>query len=97
MSVELEIEKRIHRSGKSYHDWYVGVADNAQERLFKGHNVNKSKGAWLYRNTGSALTARGIEAIFVKKGCKCGDTRKEHNPCSVYVYKMTPTTRGSQN
>ncbi|MCX5680824.1 MAG: hypothetical protein NT079_00795 [Candidatus Omnitrophica bacterium] len=97
MSCEAEIDNRIHKSGKGYHDWYVGVAVNPRQRLFIGHNVDERTGAWLYRDAGTASMAKDIEAIFVKKGCKGGDTRGEDSPRYVYIYKMTRTTRGSQN
>lgn len=97
MSVEKEIDSRIHRSKRGYPDWYVGIATNPRERLFQGHNVSEPSGAWFYRDAGSVSTAKDIEAIFVKKGCKGGNTRGEDSPRYVYVYKMTRTTRGSQN
>jgi hypothetical protein len=94
MTVEKEIDNRIHRSKRGYPDWYVGIAANPRERLFQGHNVSEPAGAWLYRDVGSVSTAKDIEAIFIKKGCKSGST-KEDNPHYVYAYKMTRTTRGS--
>jgi hypothetical protein len=94
MSVEKEIDNRIHRSKRGYPDWYVGIAANPRERLFLGHNVSELNGTWLYRDAGSVFTARDIEAIFIEKGCKSGITR-EDDPHYVYAYQMTRTTRGS--
>jgi hypothetical protein len=95
MDVEKEIDNRIHRSKRGYPDWYVGIASNPRERLFKGHNVNEQDGAWLYRDAGSASMARAIELIFMKKGCKGGYVGGD-TPRYVYAYKMTRTTWGSQ-
>lgn len=96
MSVEKEIDSRIHKSGGGYPAWYVGIATNPRERLFEGHNVSERNGAWIYRDVGSELTAKNIEAMFLKKGCKGGPSGG-NNPRYVYAYKMTRTTWGSQS
>jgi hypothetical protein len=95
MSVEKEIDVRIHRSGTGYPGWYVGIAANPRKRLFEGHNVSERSGAWLYRDAGSELMAKAVEAIFMKKGCK-GGPGGGNSPHHVYAYRMTRTTRGSQ-
>ncbi len=96
MSVEKEIDIRIHRSGRSYSEWYVGIATNPRKRLFEGHNVNEHDGAWLYRDACSESMAKAIEAIFLKKGCQGGSSGGD-NPHYIYAYRMTRTTRGSQS
>ncbi len=93
MSVEKEIDNRIHKSGGGYPGWYVGVATNPRKRLFDGHNVSEQSGAWLYRDAGCESTAKIIEAIFLKRGCK-GGPGGGNGPHYVYAYKMTRTTRG---
>ncbi len=93
MSIETEIDGRIHKCGKGYREWYVGVAANPDQRLFVGHNVSQEGGAWIYRDAGSESMAKIIEAIFHKKGCKGGHLDTD-SPHYVYAYKMTRTTRG---
>ncbi len=93
MNIEQEIDDLIHKSGANYREWYVGLAINPRERLFTGHNVSEQSGVWLFRDAGSEVGARDIEAIFLKKGCK-GGTFKRDSSRHVYAYKMTRTTRG---
>ncbi len=93
MSIEQEIDRLIQKSGGSYRDWYVGLAVNVRDRLFKGHNVDKKSGAWAYKDAGSEIEAREIEAVFLKKGCKGGSLKRDSSR-HVYVYKLTRTTRG---
>ena len=95
MSVEQEIEECIHKSGKGYPSWYVGISDDPREQLFAGHNVNEKAGLWIYRDAGSEFSAREIQSIFLKKGCKGGLAGGEL-PHFVYAYRMTPTTWGSK-
>jgi hypothetical protein len=93
MSIEMEIDHRIHKCGKGYREWYVGTAADPDERLFQGHNVSQEGGAWIYRDAGSESMAKIIEGIFLKKGCK-GGCGASDNPHYVYAYRMTRTTRG---
>ncbi len=98
MNVEKEIDVRIHRSGGGYPAWYVGVTTNPRKRLFEGHNVNERSGAWLYRDAGCESTAKTIEAVFLKRGCKgTGKLGGGDSAHYIYAYKMTRTTRGSQS
>ena len=93
MSVEQEIEDRIHRSGKGYPAWYVGISATPREQLFVGHNVSEKEGAWVYLDAGSEVVAKEVEAVFLKKGCKGGPNGGESSRY-VYAYRMTPTTWG---
>ena len=93
MGIESEIDGRINKCGKGYREWYVGTAANPNQRLFEGHNVSQDGGTWIYRDAGSEIMAKTIEAVFIKKGCKggSGGGDKSHY---VYAYRMTRTTRG---
>ncbi len=94
MSIEQEIDNLIQKTGANYREWYVGLAINPRQRLFSGHNVNEQSGAWLFRDAGSEATARDLETIFLKKGCKGGALKRDSSR-HIYAYKMTRTTRGS--
>ncbi|MBF0505041.1 MAG: hypothetical protein HQL14_08070 [Candidatus Omnitrophica bacterium] len=93
MGIEAEIDGRIHKCGKGYREWYVGTTADPNQRLFKSHNVSQEQGAWIYRDAGSEMMAKNIEAVFLKKGCKGGSVGGI-KPHYVYAYRMTRTTRG---
>ncbi len=97
MTLEEEIDGLIHKGGGSYSTWYVGVATDPRDRLFAGHNVNEQGGGWIYREAGSESSARDIESVFLKKGCKGGPVGGDFQPRYVYAYKMTRTTWGSKS
>ncbi len=96
MNIEQEIDHVIHKGGGSYSTWYVGIATNPRERLFEGHNVDEQGGGWLYLEAGSESSARDLETVFLKKGCKGGPAGKDFRPHYIYAYKMTRTTWGSK-
>ena len=93
MNIEQEIDSLIHKSGSGYREWYVGLAINPRQRLFEGHNVSEKSGMWTYKDAGSEIEARDIEAVFLKRGCKGGSIKKDSSR-HIYAYKMTRTTRG---
>ncbi len=93
MNIEQEIDSLIQKSGANYREWYVGLAINPREQLFTGHNVSEKSGTWVYKDAGSEITARDIEAIFLKKGCKGGSMKKDSSR-HIYAYKIMRTTWG---
>ncbi len=97
ISIEEEMDGLIRKGGGSYSIWYVGVAADPRDRLFTGHNVDEQGGGWFFREAGSESSARDIEAIFLKKGCKGGPVGKDFRPHYIYAYKMTRTTWGSKS
>ncbi|MEI7998494.1 MAG: hypothetical protein WCH62_03195 [Candidatus Omnitrophota bacterium] len=96
MNIEKDIDDLILKSGANYREWYVGLAINPRSRLFTDHNVNEQSGVWICRDAGSETDARGVEAVFLKKGCKGGALKRDSSR-HIYAYKMTKTTRGCQD
>ena len=88
MSIEQDIDNLIQNSGGKYRDWYVGLAINPRKELFEAHHVSEKSGTWTFKDAGSEMVARGIETIFIKKGCKSGAAKKDSSRY-VYVYKMS--------
>jgi len=87
-----EIDAHINKRGGGYSGWYCGVAADPKQRLFNDHNVDKDKGAWIYRDATTDTAARSIEDYFLKKGCKGGDGGGDHKSKYVYAYKITSST-----
>ena len=90
MNIEQAIDSLIQNSGGNYRQWYVGIAINPREQLFTVHNVSEKSGTWVYKDAGCETAARGIEVVFLKKGCKGGSIKKDSSR-HVYVYKITRT------
>lgn len=64
--------------------WYVGIAEDADQRLFNDHAVSKEKHKWIVREADSEATARGAESdlhVLGYDGASGGGSEK-----TVFVY-----------
>lgn len=86
------IEAHIKSRGGPCSAWYCGIAAAPSERLFSDHNVDQEKGRWCWRNCGTDIAARQVEAYFHKKGCEGGPSGGDRDTKYVYAYKITNTT-----
>ena len=89
-----EIRSYIQQSGLNLRDWYVGIAQDPQTRLFNDHNVSRTSGRWIYRTAPTSTEARNIEAHFVNVlGADGGTGGGDSLSRAVYAYAKTTTTR----
>jgi len=72
--------------------WYVGIATDAQQRLFDDHNVSKDEGKWIYRKATSEQEARDTEKYLLDNYDFKGGTGGGDKPVYVYAYKITANT-----
>jgi len=93
-TIKTEIKNHIDTNGGNYSGWYVGIAQEPRERLFKDHNVDEKKGVWIFINAGSKNAAERIEKYFVEqletKGNPGGGTE---DTTFVYAYKVESYTK----
>lgn len=90
--VVSDIDTYIRSAGRPYSAWYIGIACDPRDRLFRAHNVAEGAGHWIYRDASTATAARAIEKMFLNAGCKGGPCGGDHNTTFVYAYLITPTT-----
>ena len=89
-----EIEGHIENCGGAFSNWYVGIAADAQDRLFNDHSVDKKGDAWIFRGATNSSVARKIEKYFIDtKGTKGGPGGGDENSKFVYAYKIQRHTR----
>lgn len=95
MSVNAKIETEIlnYIGSETKSDWYVGIATNAEERLFQDHNVDKENGRWIYRDAQSETDARDTEQHLLNNYSFKGGAGGGIRPHYVYAYKITRTTK----
>jgi hypothetical protein len=86
------IDDHLESRGGPYSAWYCGIAADPRDRLFNDHNVSEEDGKWIYRNCGSDMAARVVEAHFLELGCQGGDGGGSRSTTSVYAYRVTATT-----
>jgi len=93
-TIRSDIESYIDRKGETYSSWYVGIAEDARDRLFKDHNVDEKNGSWIYRNAASRTIAERIEKYFVNQlGTKGNPGGSNDATTSVYAYKISYNTK----
>ena len=68
------------------HEWYVGLATDAEENLFQYHKVDRQRDSWIYRMAENPEVAWSVQHYLLKLGCH-GETRpKESAATMIYVY-----------
>ena len=78
---------------RNYKDWYVGITEDINERLFNFHKVDKQKAGWVFIRAESSDTARSIEKYFLDTRKTDGGPGGGDEPEFVYAYRITDYTR----
>ena len=90
------IDEHLSKSPKQYYrDFYIGITDNIDERLFGYHKVNKQIDWWIYCNGDSEDIARQVEKHYLDKGMKGdqGGGKGNGQTKFVYCYEITSETK----
>ena len=83
----------LSKSGKRYYsEFYIGISQNAQRRLFEEHHVDKENSWWIYTTAETSEIARAVEKHYLKLGMRGGSGGGDENSNMVYCYVVTPTT-----
>lgn len=73
-------------------DWYVGIAADPKQRLFKDHNVTEGSGSYIALEASSTAEAREIEQTYLDAGFDGGAGGGDNNTNWVYAYLKVPGT-----
>lgn len=88
-----DIDNHLQKSGKQYYsEFYVGITNNIERRLFEEHNVNKDTMWWIYRTANSKAVAEEIEQHYLDLGMKGNRGGGTEDTKIVYCYAIGPTT-----
>ena len=91
--IVADIEDHIEDRGGPFSKWYVGIAADARDRLFKDHSVKEEGDVWVYRRVASSAEARKIEKYFIDtKGTQGGPGGGDESSVFVYAYKIKSHT-----
>lgn len=93
-SVAKDIIAYIRKSNTPLTEWYVGITEDPQARVFDEHRVNKDVDYWIYRECFTAEAARRVERCLIATyetdgGSEEGDDASRF----VYAYKKERHTR----
>lgn len=83
----------ISKYGNAYSNYYIGITNDVDRRLFGEHNVDIKNGKWIYGEADSDMDARRVEEHFLNKGCDGGTGGGDTNSTVVYCYKKTSNTK----
>lgn len=88
-----DFDAHLQKSRKGYYsDFYIGITNDVERRLFGEHNVSKDKSWWIYSEAADKATAQAVEEYYLDKGMK-GDTGGGNEDTTfVYCYEITSTT-----
>ena len=90
--IKEDIMDFIRREGGAYSDWYVGISEDLERRLFKEHNVRKENG-YITRLAYNSEVARRVEDYFVNTIGTDGETGGgDVDANGVYAYKKRSYT-----
>ena len=93
-TVADDIDQYIRKTNTSFTEWYVGIAEDAQERLFEGHGVKKDQDYWIYRECLSVDAARRVEQYVITNYQTDGGSGGGSDASRfVYAYKKEFHTR----
>ena len=85
VQIIADFDAHLQKSSKKYYsDFYVGITNDIERRLFTEHNVKKEGAWWIYREATDKTTAQEVEEYYLGKGMK-GDTGGGTDD-SIYVY-----------
>ena len=88
-----EINDRLSKSGRRYYsDFYIGITNDVERRLFNEHNVSKDNAWWIYRTATDSGTAREVEDYFLEKGMRGNKGGGDNTSNIVYCYAVGSTT-----
>lgn len=89
-----DVECHLACSKKQYYsEYYIGITNDVERRLFGEHNVSKDNAWWIYRTAIDKATAQTVEEHFLNMGMK-GDTGGgTDDSIYVYCYEISRTTK----
>jgi hypothetical protein len=88
-----EISEYIERKGGAESDWYVDVADRANEALSRVHGLGDPDDVWIYRTATSARVAHAVRDFFTGEfGTDGGREARPATHRKVYAYRKRPHT-----
>lgn len=88
-----DITCHLGKSLKRYYpDFYIGITNDVERRVFGEHNVSKENAWWIWREACDKATAQEVEEYFLSQGMQ-GDTGGGNvDTIYVYCYEITSNT-----
>ncbi len=85
--------RHINNHGGRFTDWYCGITDDIERRVFDEHNVSRRSTTCRARRCYFENSARKVEKALLEKGCAGGGGGGGDRTVYVYIYRITDNTR----
>lgn len=87
-----EIRAHIREQGGALSNWYVGITQSIEQRLFGDHRVPRENHWRIHRKAISSRDARNIEKALLDLGCDGGAGGGDNDAVLVYAYLKSAIT-----
>lgn len=88
-----DFDEHLQKSGGRYYsEFYVGITNDVEERLFGTHKVSRENHWWIYALADTEEIARMVEKYYLGKGMRGGTGGGTGNGDARYVYCYVVTT-----
>jgi len=87
-----DINAHMKQCGGTNASWYVGIASDANARLFNDHSVDKVKDSWIFRQATAHQVARTVEKAYLDAGHDGGPGGGDDDTTYVYAYLKSTRT-----
>lgn len=88
-----DIDEHLGKSSAKYFsDFYIGITNDIERRLFGEHNVSQNGHWFIYRKAINDVHARSVEKHYLDKGMKGGDGGGDATCTYVYCYEISVST-----
>ena len=82
-----DFDAHLGKSNHQYYsEFYVGITNNIESRLFGSHKVPKDNHWWIYSPADTEEIARDVERYYLEKGMRGGPGGGTGNGDAKYVY-----------
>lgn len=84
----------LQKSGRQYYrEFYCGITDNIERRLFEEHNVSRDSGFWIYGPADNIEVAREVERHYLDLGMQGNTGGGNEDSIWVYCYLIMQSTK----
>lgn len=88
-----DIDAHLQKSPQQYYsDFYIGITNDVNRRLFTEHNVDKDNAWWIYRDAIDKTTAQAVEEYYLSKGMEGNTGGGTEDSTYVYCYQISSST-----
>lgn len=88
-----DFDEHLKTSNRRYYsEFYVGITNDIENRLFTAHRVPRKNHWWIYSYANTESIAREVEKYYLKKGMRGGTGGGTGTGDARYVYCYVVTS-----